>query len=159
MKHYITLPTVMLALALSTQAAPKPKIVVSAKVTDLGSETEVTTLTIGETYGYSLTATDAHLAANKALALTYTITVSTAEAASPVSISGRLNLKATLPDSEGGATTTTQEAVAAAGTHTFTGQFVVPEGLPEGDATISIVLNTGKTGAVKFNKRYLLELD
>lgn len=157
MKHII--PLLGLMLVVPSQAAPKPKIVVSAKVTETETGAEVTKLTIGEEYGYSLTATDGHLAANKTLALTYTITVSSAESASPVSISGRLSLRATLPDSEGGEAKTTQETAAAAGTHTFTGQFVVPEGLPEGDATISIVLSTGKTGAVKFNKRYLLGLD
>ncbi len=131
----------------------------SAKVTHAASGVEATRLTIGEEYGYTLTATDAHLAANKTLALTYTITVSSPESASPVSISGKLNLRATLPASEGGAAATTQEVAAAAGTHTFAGLFKVPEGLPEGDANISITVNTGKTGTVKFSKRYVLELD
>jgi hypothetical protein len=157
MKRYI--PLLVLFGSLPVQAAPKPKIIVSAKVTEVGSDAEATTLTIGDEYAYTLTATDAHLAANKALTLSYTITVSSPEAASPVSVSGRLSLQATLPESEGGAAKTTQETAAAAGTHTFTGLFVVPEGLPEGDANISITLSTGKSGTVKFNKRYLLELD
>lgn len=159
MKYLI--PMIGLLLVESSTAAPKPRqpeIVAAAKVTDTAGA-EVTTLKIGEEYGYSLTATDAHLAANKMVIVSYTITVSSEESASPVSISGRLSLRATLPASEGGAAKTSQDATAAAGTQTFTGLFVVPEGLPEGDANISIVLSTGKSGTVKFKKRYVLELD
>lgn len=157
MKKHI--PLLFLLGVFPLQAAPAPKIAVAAKVTDVDTGAEATELTIGGEYGYTLTTTNADLVANKTLALTYSITVSSAEAASPVSISGRLSLKATLPASDGGAAATTQGLAPAAGTQTFTGVFVVPEGLPEGDANITITLSTGKSGTVKFSKRYVLELD
>ncbi|WP_264511423.1 hypothetical protein [Luteolibacter rhizosphaerae] len=159
MKKAPPLPILLLMSSMALQAAPAPKIAAAAKITNPGSSAEVTTLTIGNPYSYVVNTANGHLAANSLATLTYTISVTSPESTSPVSISGKVKLKATLPASQGGAAATTEQAASAAGAHTFTGNFTVPESLPEGIATIDIVLTTGKSGAVKFKKTYRLNLD
>jgi len=113
----------------------------------------VNAVKIGQDYVIRWTDKDLNLLANKNATLNYSLSVLPKGLSAPVSFSGRLSTKVTLPASEGGAQQTSAELAQLAGTRSYEQIITIPDVLPEGDGTITISLSVTGAGSITATKR------
>ena len=133
-------------------AAP-PKISGSFQLRAISTNREVNTVKIGQDYVVRWTDKDLNLLANKNATLNYSLSVLPKGLSAPVSFSGRLSTKVTLPTSEGGAQQTSMELAQLAGTRSYEQIITIPDVLPEGDGTVTVSLSVTGAGSITVTKR------
>ena len=142
---------------LSTHAAP-PKISGSFQLRTLDTNKEVSTVKIGRDYVVRWTDKNLNLLANKKATLSYSLSVLPKGLTAPISFSGRLSTKVTLPASEGGAQQTSLELAQLTGTRYYEQFITIPDVLPEGDGTITVSLSVSGAGSITATKRVKVTL-
>lgn len=142
----------LFALVLSTKAAP-PKISGSFQLRTIDTNKEVSTVKIGQDYVIRWTDKNLNLLANKTASINYSLSVLPKGLSAPVSFSGRLSTKVTLPASEGGAQQTSVELAQLAGTRSYEQIITIPDVLPEGAGTITVSLSVTGAGSITATKR------
>ena len=152
MKQILLASLLFCVLALPTNAAP-PKISGSFQLRTISTNKEVNTVKIGRSYIIRWTDKNLNLLANKQATLNYSLSVLPKGLSAPVSFSGKLSTKVTLPASEGGAIQTTKELAQLAGTRTYSSTITIPDVLPEGDGTITVSLSVKGSGSITATKR------
>jgi hypothetical protein len=133
-------------------AAP-PKISGSFQLRAISTNREVNTVKIGQDYVVRWTDKDLNLLANKNATLNYSLSVLPKGLSAPVSFSGRLSTKVTLPTSEGGAQQTSMELAQLAGARSYEQIITIPDVLPEGDGTVTVSLSVTGAGSITVTKR------
>ena len=152
MKQILRASLLLCVLALPMEAAP-PKISGSFQLRSISTNREVNTVKIGQDYVVRWTDKDLNLLANKNATLNYSLSVLPKGLSAPVSFSGRLSTKVTLPASEGGAQQTSVELAQLVGTRSYEQFITIPDVLPEGDGTITISLSATGAGSITVTKR------
>jgi hypothetical protein len=152
MKQILRASLLLCVLALPTNAAP-PKISGSFQLRTISTNKEVNTVKVGQDYLIRWTDKNLDLVANKTATFNYTFSVLPKGLSVPVSFSGRLSTKVTLPTSEGGAQQTNTEFAQLAGTRSYEQIITISDVLPEGDGTISVSLAVTGAGSITATKR------
>lgn len=152
MKQILRASFLLCVLALPMKAAP-PKISGSFQLRTISTNKEVNTVKIGRSYIIRWTDKNLNLLANKQATLNYSLSVLPKGLSAPLSFSGKLSTKVTLPASEGGARQTTKELAQLAGTRTYSSTITIPDVLPEGDGTITVSLSVAGAGSITATKR------
>ena len=157
MKQILCASLLLCVLAIPTNAAP-PKISGSFQLRTISTKKEVNTVKIGRSYIIRWTDKNLNLLANKQATLNYSLSVLPKGLSAPLSFSGKLSTKVTLPASEGGARQTTKELAQLAGTRTYSSTITIPDVLPEGDGTITVSLAVTGAGSITATKRVKIVL-
>jgi hypothetical protein len=152
MKKALRASLLLFVLALQTNAAP-PKVSGSFQLRNISTNKEVSTIKIGRSYIIRWTDKNLNLLANKNATLNYSLSVLPKGLSAPVSFSGKLSTKVTLPASEGGARQTTKELAQLSGTRTYSSTITIPDVLPVGDGTITVSLSVAGAGSITATKR------
>jgi hypothetical protein len=152
MKQILRASLLLCVLAIPTNAAPA-KISGSFQLRTISTNKEVNTVKIGQDYVIRWTDKNLNLLANKNATLNYNLSVLPKGLSAPVSFSGRLSTKVTLPASEGGAQETSAELAQFAGTRSYEQIITIPDVLPEGDGTITVSLTVKGSGSITATKR------
>lgn len=152
MKLKLRVSFLLCVFALPTNAAPS-KISGSFQLRTISTNKEVNTVKIGQDYVIRWTDKNLNLLANKNATLNYNLSVLPKGLSAPVSFSGRLSTKVTLPASEGGAQETSAELAQLAGTRSYEQIITIPDVLPEGDGTITVSLSVTGAGSITATKR------
>ena len=152
MKQILRASLLLCVLAIPTNAAPA-KISGSFQLRTISTNKEVNTVKIGQDYVIRWTDKNLNLLANKNATLNYNLSVLPKGLSAPVSFSGRLSTKVTLPASEGGAQETSAELAQFAGTRSYEQIITIPDVLPEGDGTITVSLSVTGAGSITATKR------
>ncbi len=152
MKQILCASFLLCVLAIQTNAAP-PKVSGSFQLRTIDTNREVSTIKIGQDYVVRWTDKELNLLANRKATFNYSLSVLPKGLSAPISFSGRLSTKVTLPVSEGGAQQTSLELAQLAGTRSYEQIITIPDVLPEGDGTISISLSVTGAGSISATKR------
>lgn len=142
----------LFVITLQTNAAP-PKVSGSFQLRTISTNKEVSTIKIGQDYVVRWTDKDLHLLANKNATFNYSLSVLPKGLSAPISFSGKLSTKVTLPASEGGAQQTSLELAPLAGTRSYEQIITIPDVLPEGDGSITVSLSVSGAGSITATKR------
>ena len=152
MKQILRASLLLCVLVIPTNATPA-KISGSFQLRTISTNKEVNTVKIGQDYVIRWTDKNLNLLANKNATLNYNLSVLPKGLSAPVSFSGRLSTKVTLPASEGGAQETSAELAQLAGTRSYEQIITIPDVLPEGDGTITVSLSVTGAGSITATKR------
>lgn len=152
MKQILFTSILLCATAVMTNAAP-PKISGSFQLRTIETNKEISTVKIGHSYIIRWTDKNLNLLANKNATFNYSLSVLPKGLSAPISFSGRLSTKVTLPASEGGAQQTTLELDQLAGTRSYEQFITIPDVLPEGDGTITVSLSISGSGSITATKK------
>jgi hypothetical protein len=152
MKQILRALLLLCVWVLPSNAAP-PKISGNFQLRTIDTNKEVSTIKIGQDYVVRWTDKNLNLLANKKATFNYSLSVLPKGLSVPVSFSGRLSTKVTLPASEGGAQQTSLELAQLAGTRSYEQIITIPDVLPEGDGTIQISLSVSGAGSITATKR------
>ena len=112
----------------------------------------INSVRIGQQFKVEITAKDLNLIANKKIALTYVLSVLPKGSNTPITVSGKITGLVSLPISKGGAAATTSELASLAGSEIQSELVTVPDFMPEGTATLTLVLATSKVGTISLSK-------
>lgn len=124
----------------------------SLKFLSATTNEEITEIRVGQSFKIKFTETDLHLLANKNVKLSYVLSVVPTGANTPISISGKLEGRATLPSSLGGKTKTKREMASLEGTLSTAGILTVPDFMPEGVATVTLSVSSVGVGSISIDK-------
>jgi hypothetical protein len=130
----------------------------SLKILSPTTNQPISTVRIGKQFKVRLAVNDLNLIANKNITYTYVLSVLPKGSNTPVTISGKISGRFTLPASEGGAVKTRDEMADLAGTQVTGGIMTVPDFMPVGTATLTISLTTPNVGNINFSKNLKIQL-
>ncbi len=122
-----------------------------------GTNTEVSSIRVGDAVKIVITAKDLNLLANKSVAYTYVLSVAPKGISQPITLSGRITTKLSLLPENGGAAKTAEGMAGLAGTQTTEGTITIPDSMPEGVASLAIVVSS-KSGNIIIKKNIKITL-
>lgn len=155
-KHALLLSFALLTSSVSSFAAGK----ISASLQFLSPATnkQVSSVRVGRAVKVKTSLKNFDQLANQNATVTYALSVTPKGSNSPVTVSGKLAGKLTLPPKLGGAKQTRKEFKGLAGTQSGTDVITIPDFMPAGVATVTITIKTKNAGSVSVSKKLKLVL-
>jgi hypothetical protein len=148
---------VFTALATCLSSFGAPKISGNLRILSPITDQEVSSVRVGDTVKIVVTERDLSLLANKTVTLNYVLSVVPKGINNPITLSGKITGKVTLLPADGGATETAAKMAALAGSQTAEGLVTVPDSMPEGVATLTVVIGT-KEGFISIRRSIKITL-
>jgi hypothetical protein len=155
-KHALLLSFALLASSASSFAAGR----ISASLRFLSPYTnkEIRAARIGSEVRVLASMKNFDSLANRNVTVTYALSVTPRGSNTPVTISGKLGGKFTLPPNLGGARQTRIEFADLAGSQYGTDVITIPDFMPAGVATMTITIRTPDVGSVSVSRQLTLVL-
>ena len=145
-------------LAGSASSFAAEKISASVKFLSPATNQEIKSVRVGRSMRVKTTIRNFDLLANKNVTVTYALSVTPKGSNTPVTVSGKLSGKLTLPSKLGGSQQTTKDFADLKGTQSGTDFITIPDFMPAGVATVTITISTKNVGSASVSKKLNLVL-